>query len=392
MTTKNKKTAFYTALAKAPGLLKEYIKQYTQGQIDFPDELVEAFTQAQGDIRKIEQMCNNLKKSKEGAQIMKVAEQVYNAAQQEIDAEVNNSTGLFKDGGKVDYLRKLAGGGNTEKNNNSDNKKKSSQNKSVAKRRDLNSPEGFYIVEGIDENGDPVDVATPQAYGFGKGVSSEGPVRHTVSYVYPIYNRSDGHVLNDSVIDEARGQVIYEDTFGKRDTSYFNLPDYHMMSNNGYKLPVGSAPDQEAAKKLYYQFLEYVNPQDYPEVKKAKAEKHNKGGFVGKGLKWLLGKSDDMARTSKAARIPSEEFSTKPTDFDIDKVFIKGPRDLDIDRVYMNPAMIAQPKRIPNSNIDNIRYKGIPDIPMYDIPTFKMSDDVQKLLDGIKSGKIKLTK
>jgi hypothetical protein len=104
MTTKNKKTAFYTALAKAPGLLKEYIKQYTQGQVDFPDELVEAFTQAQGDVTKIEQMCNNLKKSKEGAQIMKVAEQVYAAAQQEIDAEIQGSTSLFKDGGKFKYL------------------------------------------------------------------------------------------------------------------------------------------------------------------------------------------------------------------------------------------------------------------------------------------------
>lgn len=381
MTTKNKKTAFYAALAKAPGLLKEYIKQYTQGQVDFPDELVEAFTQAQGDVRKIEQMCNNLKKSKEGAQIMKVAEQVYNAAQQEIDAEVNNSTGLFKDGGKVDYLRKLAGGGNTEKNNNSDNKKKSSQNKSVAKRRDLNSPEGFYIVEGIDENGDPVDVATPQAYGFGKGVSSEGPVRHTVSYVYPIYNRSDGHVLNDSVIDEARGQVIYEDTFGKRDTSYFNLPDYHMMSNNGYKLPVGSAPDQEAAKKLYYQFLEYVDSQDYPEVKKAKAEKHDRGGIIRKGLKWLFGKSDDTSRAIKTISNP------KTPRIPNSRPLTWGPRDFDIDKPYML-------KRGTDIDVDNVIYKGSPryEIPTYEFPTFKMSDDVQKLLDGIKSGKIKLTK
>ena len=109
MNTKNKKTKFYTALAKAPQLLKEYINQYTQGQVDFPDELVEAFTQAQGDVTKIEQMCNNIKKSKEGAQIMKVAEQVYNAAQQEIDSEIQ-STGMFKDGGKVNYLRKLSGG------------------------------------------------------------------------------------------------------------------------------------------------------------------------------------------------------------------------------------------------------------------------------------------
>lgn len=290
MTTKNKKTAFYTALAKAPRLLKEYIKQYTQGQVDFPDELVEAFTQAQGDVRKIEQMCNNLKKSKEGAQIMKVAEQVYNAAQQEIDAEVNNSTGLFKDGGKFQYLRKLAGGGNNEENNNSD-KKKSSKNKSTAKRRDLDSPTGFRTVQGMidEETGEPVDVATPQAYGFQRDTASFGPVRYISSYVYPYYNREDGHITVPAY-DEARGQVIYEDTFGKRDSSYFNLPDYYMMSNNGYELPVGTAPDQEAAKKLYYQFLEYVNPQDYPEVKKAKAEKHDKGGSI-KETRWILGKS-----------------------------------------------------------------------------------------------------
>ena len=115
MNTKNKKTKFYTALAKAPQLLKEYINQYTQGQVDFPDELVEAFTQAQGDVTKIEQMCNNIKKSKEGAQIMKVAEQVYNAAQQEIDSEIE-STGMFKDGGKVDYLRKLSKGSGVPEN------------------------------------------------------------------------------------------------------------------------------------------------------------------------------------------------------------------------------------------------------------------------------------
>jgi hypothetical protein len=48
-----------------------------------------------------------------------------------------------------------------------------------------------------------------------------------------------------------------------------------MMNNAGYSMPVGTAPDQEAAEKLYYQFLEYVDPQDYPEVKKAKAEKHS---------------------------------------------------------------------------------------------------------------------
>ena len=55
-------------------------------------------------------------------------------------------------------------------------------------------------------------------------------------------------------------------------------------------MPGGTAPDQEAAKKLYYQFLEYVNSQDYPEVKKAKAEKNSKGGSI-KETRWILGKS-----------------------------------------------------------------------------------------------------
>lgn len=289
MTTKNKKTAFYTALAKAPGLLKEYIKQYTQGQVDFPDELVEAFTQAQGDVKKIEQMCNNLKKSKEGAQIMKVAEQVYNAAQQEIDAEVNNSTGLFKDGGKFQYLRKLAGGGNTEENNNSD-KKKSSKNKSTAKRRDLDSPTGFRTVQGMldEETGEPVDVATPQGYGFQRDSVNTGEAKYVGNYVYPLYNRVDGHIIVPA-FDESRGQIIYEDSLGQRDTAYFNYPDEKL--GNGVKWILnGTAPDQEAAKKLYYQFLEYVNPQDYPEVKKAKAEKNSKGGSI-KETRWILGKS-----------------------------------------------------------------------------------------------------
>lgn len=289
-TNKNKKASFYKALSKAPALLKEYVKQYTQGQVDIPDEVVEAFTQTNGDLTKVEQLCQNLMKSKEGAQLMKVTEQVYNAAQKEIDAEVNNTTNsLFKFGGKFQYLRKLAGGGNTEENNNSD-KKKSSKDKSTAKRRDLDSPTGFRTVQGMidEETGEPVDVATPQGYGFQRDTASFGPVRYITSYVYPYYNREDGHITVPAY-DEARGQVIYEDTFGKRDTSFFNYPDYY-MPNPGKQVPGGTAPDQEAAEKLYYQFLEYVNPQDYPEVKKAKAEKNSKGGSI-KETRWILSKS-----------------------------------------------------------------------------------------------------
>lgn len=279
MNTKNKKTKFYTALAKAPQLLKEYINQYTQGQVDFPDELVEAFTQAQGDVTKIEQMCNNIKKSKEGAQIMKVAEQVYNAAQQEIDAEVNSATNnLFRDGGKFQYLRKLAGGETIPETDET-------KNKSVAKRKDLNSPSGYRIVRGSDPNGNPVDVATPQSYGFIKDTASFGPAKYIVSYVYPEYNRSDGQAVVPA-FDESRGQVIYEDTFGKRDTTYFNHPDHYMPKFNPEgRVPWGTAPDQEAAKKWYYQFLEYVDPKYYPEVQKAKAEKKAEGGLI-KNLKW----------------------------------------------------------------------------------------------------------
>lgn len=379
MTTKNKKTAFYTALAKAPGLLKEYIKQYTQGQVDFPDELVEAFTQAQGDVKKIEQMCNNLKKSKEGAQIMKVAEQVYAAAQQEIDAEVNNSTGLFKDGGKFQYLRKLAWGGNTEENNNSD-KKKSSKNKSTAKRRDLDSPTGFRTVRGMldEETGEPVDVVTPQEYGFQRDSVNTGEAKYVGNYVYPLYNREDGHIIVPA-LDESRGQIIYEDSLGQRDTAYFNYPDEKL--GNGVKWILnGTAPDQEAAKKLYYQFLEYVNPQDYPEVKKAKAEKHGWGGHIRKGMKWLLGKSDDASRTVK--NIPANPRIPKSNTYPS-----WGPQDLDIDKPFIL-------KRGTDLDIDNVIYKGSPryEIPTYDLPTFKMSDDLQKLLDDVKSGKIKLTK
>ena len=248
-TSKNqKKAGLYKVLAKNPALMKEYINQYTQGQMDFPDELVEAFTQAQGDVKKIEQMCTNLKKSKEGAQLMKVVEQVYSAAQQQIDSEVDNTTGLFKDGGKFHYLRKLAGGENIPEDD---------------KKKKRNS----------------VDVTTPQAYGFQKGVSSAGEVKYTTNYVYPYYNRPDGHILVPAY-NEARGQMIYEDSFGNIDTTYFNYPDYMMPGNSGYDVPGGTAPDQEAAKKLYYQFLEYVNPKDYPDVQKAKAEKHDKGGLI----------------------------------------------------------------------------------------------------------------
>lgn len=285
-----KKTSFYKALSKVPKVIKEYVKQYTQGQLDLPDELVEAFTQTKGDLSKVEQICNNLMQSKEGEQVMKVIEQVYNAAQQQIDSEVNNITGLFKDGGKFQYLRKLAGGGNTEENNNS-TKKKSSTSKSTARRRDLDSSTGFRTVQGMidEETGELVDVATPQGYGFQRDTASFGPVRYITSYVYPYYNREDGHVTVPAY-GESRGQMIYEDTFGKRDTSYFNYPDHTMPANSGYPMPVGTAPDQEAAKNWYYQFLEYVNPQEYPEVQKAKAEKNSKGGSI-RETRWILGKS-----------------------------------------------------------------------------------------------------
>lgn len=330
--SKNKKTSFYTALAKAPGLLKEYIKQYTQGQVDFPDELIEAFTQAQGDIKKIEQMCNNLKKSKEGAQIMKVAEQVYNAAQQEIDAEVNNSAGLFKDGGKFQYLRKLQDGKNVPK----------------IKRHEFDS-DTLQLTPGY---------------------------RIISQHFYPVYEYPDSGKEFSYDFDASRGRVLYDSPTGRQEV-YFNYPDNYISCDHGY-MPIGTTKDQESAKKRFYQFLDWADPKN-PDVQKVKAEKHDRGGIIRKGLKWLLGKSDDVTRT-KAARIPSENFSTKPTDFDIDKV-------------YMNPAMIAQPKRIPNSNIDNIRYKGSPvEIPTYELPTIKISDDLQKWLDDVKSGKIKLTK
>ena len=289
-TNKNKKASFYKALSKAPALLKEYVKQYTQGQVDIPDEVVEAFTQTNGDLTKVEQLCQNLMKSKEGAQLMKVTEQVYNAAQKEIDAEVNNTTNsLFKFGGKFQHLRKLAGGGNTEENNSSD-KKKSSKDKSTAKRRDLDSPTGFRTVQGMidEETGKPVDVATPQGYGFQRDSVNTGEAKYVGNYVYPLYNREDGHVIVPA-FDESRGQIIYEDSLGQRDTTYFNYPDEKF--GNGVKWILnGTAPDQEAARKLYYQFLEYVNPQDYPEVKNAKAEKNSKGGSI-KETRWILGKS-----------------------------------------------------------------------------------------------------
>jgi hypothetical protein len=113
-----------------------------------------------------------------------------------------------------------------------------------------------------------------------------------------------------------------------------------------------------------------VDPQDYPEVKKAKAEKHSWGGRVRNGLKWLLGKSDDVARTSKSSKIPSQS-NVKPTKF---------PLDWDIDKIPYNS--------------DEFIYKGSPryQVPTYELPTFNSSNEVQKLLDDIKSGKIKLTK
>lgn len=103
MITKNKKSAFYNALAKAPELLREYVQQYTQGQLDIPDEVVEAFSQAQGDTKKVQQVYKSIIKSKEGAQLMKIAEQVYNAAKNEIDAEIGGF-GFYKEGGWIKSL------------------------------------------------------------------------------------------------------------------------------------------------------------------------------------------------------------------------------------------------------------------------------------------------
>lgn len=241
---KNKKTAFYTALAKAPGLLKEYIKQYTQGQVDFPDELVEAFTQAQGDVRKIEQMCNNLKKSKEGAQIMKVAEQVYAAAQQEIDAEVNNSTGLFKDGGKFQYLRKLKEGETIPEETNP-----YKVNRHEFKSDTLNVTPGYRIIS---------------------------------QYFYPVYkNTNTGREFIPDFGGE-RGRVLYDSPTGRQEV-YFNYPDNYIGHDHGY-MPVGTTKDQESAKKWFYQFLDWANPKD-PDVQKVKAERNAKGGSV-KNLKW----------------------------------------------------------------------------------------------------------
>lgn len=207
---KNKKTSFYTALAKVPGLFKEYIKQYTQGQMDFPDELVEAFTQAQGDIKKIEQMCNNLKKSKEGAQIMKVAEQVYNAAQQEIDAEVNSSTGLFKDGGKFQYLRKLQEGKNVPK----------------LKRHEFDS-DTLQLTPGY---------------------------RIISQHFYPIYEYPDSGKEFSYDFDARRGRVLY-DSPSERKEVYYNYPDKYISNDGGY-MPIGTTKDQESAKKRFYQFLD----------------------------------------------------------------------------------------------------------------------------------------
>lgn len=343
MTTKNKKTAFYTALAKAPGLLKEYIKQYTQGQIDFPDELVEAFTQAQGDVRKIEQMCNNLKKSKEGAQIMKVAEQVYNAAQQEIDSEINNSTGLFKDGGKFQYLRKLSDG------------------------------------KTIPEETNPYKLAR---HDFKSDTLNVTPGYRIISqYFYPVYkNTNTGReFVND--FGSERGRVLYDSPTGRQEV-YFNYPDNYISQDHGY-MPVGTTKDQESAKKWFYKFLDWANPKD-PDVQKVKAEKHSRGGGIRKP-KLLEKLDDDMARIiklEKSERIPWQFSTINPNDFDIDKVYKKGPRDFN-DRIYMLPTMIELPEKRPIF-IDNSRYKGFPNIPEYDAPPVKKSDDWQKLLDALK--------
>lgn len=245
MNTKNKKTKFYTALAKAPQLMKEYINQYTQGQVDFPDELVEAFTQAQGDVTKIEQMCNNIKKSKEGAQIMKVAEQVYNAAQQEIDAEVNNSTGLFKDGGKFQYLRKLQGG------------------------------------ENIPEETNPYKL---KRHGFQSDTLNVTPGYRIISQsFYPIYENTTTGRESWADFDSGRGRVLYDSPTGRQEV-YFNYPDNYISSDHGY-MPVGTTKNQESAKKLFWDFLlKHGDPKD-PDVQKVKAEKNAKGGSV-KNLKW----------------------------------------------------------------------------------------------------------
>ena len=210
MTTKNKKISFYTALAKAPGLIKEYIKQYTQGQIDFPDELVEAFTQAQGDIRKVEQMCNNLKKSKEGAQIMKVAEQVYAAAQQEIDSEVAGSTSLFKDGGKFQYLRKLRDGENVPK----------------LKRHEFDS-DTLQLTPGY---------------------------RIISQHFCPVYEYPNSGKEFSYDFDAGRGRVLYDSPSGREEV-YYNYPDKYISIDNGY-MPIGTTKDQESAKKWFYQFLD----------------------------------------------------------------------------------------------------------------------------------------
>lgn len=242
---KNKKTAFYTALAKAPGLFKEYIKQYTQGQIDFPDELVEAFTQAQGDVRKIEQMCNNLKKSKEGAQIMKVAEQVYNAAQQEIDAEVNNSTGLFKDGGKVNYLRKLRDG------------------------------------ETIPEETNPYKL---KRHEFKSDTLNVTPGYRIISqYFNPVYENTATGKESWADFDSGLGRVLYDSPTGRQEV-YFNYPDNYINSDNGY-MPVGTTKNQESAKKSFWDLLLKNGDSKNPDIQKVKAERKSKGGSV-KNLKW----------------------------------------------------------------------------------------------------------
>jgi hypothetical protein len=244
MNTKNKKTKFYTALAKAPQLMKEYINQYTQGQVDFPDELVEAFTQAQGDVTKIEQMCNNLKKSKEGAQIMKVAEQVYNAAQQEIDAEVDNSTGLFKDGGKFQYLRKLQDGKNVP------------------------ASDKYQI----------------SRYGFQSDTLNVTPGHRIISQsFYPIYKNNVTGREHWNDWDNENGRVLYDSPAGRQEV-YFENPNDFIESNHGY-MPTGEAKNQEAAKKLFWEFLMKNGDPNNPDVQKVKAERNAKGGSV-KNLKW----------------------------------------------------------------------------------------------------------
>ena len=179
-----------------------------------------------------------IKKSKEGAQIMKVAEQVYSAAQQEIDAEVNNSTGLFKDGGKFQYLRKLQDGKNVPK----------------IKRHEFDS-DTLQLTPGY---------------------------RIISQHFYPIYEYPDSGKEFSYDFDASRGRVLYDSPTGRQEV-YFNYPDNYISYDHGY-MPIGTTKDQESAKKRFYQFLDWADPKN-PDVQKVKAEKHDRGGIIRKGMK-----------------------------------------------------------------------------------------------------------